>query len=87
MVVAGALYGHRIRELLGAEQAIVAVGLMGVVAQGPFRLAGLATTAAGKGAALWLELRAAISTVPAIHMTLTRLTIAKVARTSGHTVP
>lgn len=91
VVVAVTLSGHRIQKLLRTKQAIVAVCLMGVVVQRAFRLAvGLTTTAAGKGVALWLELRAAVSSVPAIHMTQTRstvLAVAKVARTFGDTVP
>lgn len=91
VVVALALGGHRIQELLGAEQAIVTVCLVGVVFPGPFRLAGgLATRAAGKGVALRLRLRAAVSIIPAIHGNQTRsigLAIAKVARTPGDTVP
>lgn len=92
VVVAVVLTGHRIQELLGADNAIVAICRLGiVVVQGAFRLAvGLATMTAGKEMALWLELRAAISIVPAIHMTqtrLTRLAAAKVAKTPGDTVP
>lgn len=91
VVVAVALSGHRIRELLGAEQAMVGVCLGGaVVVQRAFRLAvGLATTAAGKGRSLWLERRSAVSIVPAIHGTQTRtigLGVAKMARTLGDTV-
>lgn len=86
VVVAVTLSGHRIQEL-GAEQAVVAVCLMGVVVQGAFRLAGLTTTAAGKGVALWLERRGAVSIVPAVHMTRSiGLAVAKVAGTYGDTV-
>lgn len=82
VAVAVTLSGHRTQELLGAEQAIVAVCLRGVVVQGAFRLAGLTTTAAGNGVALWLELRGAVSIVPAAHMTRSiGLAVAKVART------
>lgn len=91
VVVAVTLSGHRIQKLLGTEQAIVAVCLMGVVVQGAFRLAvGLTTMAAGKGMALWLELRPAVSIVPTIHMIQARsigLVVAKVARIYGDTVP
>lgn len=92
VVTAVALSGHRIQELLGAEQTIAVVCLVGVVVvQGAFRLpVGLATMAAGKGMALWLELRYAISIVPAIHVTQTRsigLAVAKGARSPGNTVP
>lgn len=87
VVVNVTLSGHRIQELLGAEQAVVAVCLMGVVVQGAFRLADLTTMAAGKGVALWLELRGAVSIVPAIHMTRSiGLAVVRVARTYGDTV-
>lgn len=53
VAVSMALSGHRIQELLGAEQAIVTVCLMDVVVQRAFRLAvGLAAMAAGRGVAL-----------------------------------
>lgn len=46
--------------------------------------------AAGKGVALWLGLRATVSTVPAVYWSQTRsigLGVAKGTRTSGDTVP
>lgn len=87
VVVAVILSGHGIQELLGAQQAIVALCFTGVVVQGAFGLAGLITMAAGKGVALWLGLWGAVSIVPAIHMTRSiGLAAAKVARTYGDTV-
>ena len=92
VVVAVGLSDHRIQELLGAEQAIVAVCLGSAMAvQRVFRVAVcLATVAAGKGVTVLTELRSAVSIVPAIHWTQTRsigLAVAKVARTLGDAVP
>lgn len=65
------LSGHRIQELFGTEQTILTVFPVNAGVQEAIRLAvGLATLAAA--VALWLELRAAVCTIPAIHTSYSR---------------
>lgn len=89
VVVAVALCGHRIQQLLGAEQAIVSVCLVGVVVQEAARLAVSLAALAARGVAPWLQLRAIVSVVPAIHVTQSRsieLAVTSMARTPVDTV-
>lgn len=61
------LSGHRIQEFFGTEQTTMTVFPVDAGVQGAIRLAvGLATLAAA--VALWLELRAAVCTIPAIRV-------------------
>lgn len=61
------LSSHRIQQLFGTEQTTVTVFPVDAGVQEAIRLAvGLATLAAA--VALWLELRAAVCTIPAIRI-------------------
>lgn len=82
------LSGHRIQELFGTEQTTVTVFPVNAGVQEAIRLAvGLATLAAA--VALWLELRAAVCTIPAISTSQSRtigLALREMTRIPGDSI-
>lgn len=66
------LSAHRIQELFGTRPTTVTVFPVTAGVQEAIRLAVSLATLAAIGVALWLEPRAAVSTIPAIHRTYSR---------------